>query len=251
MSQTDVFLGRVLVVEDEPDLAVLIQRHLSAIPVTVEWASDGETGLQRALSEAWDAVVLDVRLPRCDGLTVCQKVRGHNPGLPILMLTALGSEIDRVLGLEMGADDYLTKPFSVVELQARVRALIRRGRLLQSAISTTRDIGQDRDENSQSMTVQVGGLCIDKNRHRAWLDAVELCLTRREFDLLWQFASYPGQVFSRSELLVSVWGRSHEGYDHTVNSHINRLRGKFKELNQVSISIETVWGVGYRLKVQQ
>ena len=232
---------RVLIVEDEPDLASLIALHLAAIPVQTARVGDGREALERVNSAQWDLMILDIRLPGLDGLDVCKQVRITHPGLPILMLTALGSETDRVLGLELGADDYLTKPFSVLELQARVKAQLRRS-LVQANQS---------DEFAQDKKLRSGRLCVDRSRHRAWVGEKELSLTRREFDLLCHFLSSPGQVFSRTELLQDVWGCGHDGYDHTVNSHINRLRAKLRPLNNNADAIETVWGVGYRFLSMQ
>ena len=183
--------------------------------------------------------MLDVRLPGRDGLDICRVVRAANRAVPIMMLTALGTELDRVVGLEIGADDYLVKPFSVPELQARVRALLRRGRLLTHADDASGD-------SQTGATISIGELHIDSDSRRVWYSGSELNLTRREFDLLWHFASNPGVVFSRTDLFEAVWGQGHDGYDHTVNSHINRLRGKLKKIRDSGVSIHTVWGVGYR-----
>lgn len=228
--------SRVLIVEDEPDLAGLIALHLAAIPVGTEHVGDGREAVKQVNSAQWDLMILDIRLPGMDGLDVCKQVRMTHPRLPILMLTALGSETDRVLGLELGADDYLTKPFSVLELQARVKAQLRRSWAHENQAN----------EFTRDEKLQLGSLCIDRSCHRAWVGDTEISLTRREFDLLWHFTQNPGQVFSRTELLNDVWGCGHDGYDHTVNSHINRLRAKLRPLNNNADAIETVWGVGYR-----
>jgi DNA-binding response OmpR family regulator len=152
------------------------------------------------------------------------------------MLTARGSELDRVLGLELGADDYLTKPFSVLELRARIKALLRR------SMTTA-------EPAAEVARVEAGGLAIDREQRRVRLDGHLLTLTAREFDLLWHFAQHPGRVFTRSELLADVWGYGHDGYDHTVNSHINRLRSKLGDEREQARFIHTVWGVGYRFEV--
>lgn len=231
--------GRVLIVEDEQDLARLIVHHLGAISEHAESVDDGRQGLNRALSGPWDMLVLDIRLPGINGLELCRRVREQDPALPILMLTALGSELDRVMGLECGADDYLVKPFGILELQARARALMRRGRLARGARHS--DARPTRD------SYRAGALFVDRTSHRAWHGASELSLTRREFDLLAHFASHPGQVFTREQLLDAVWGSSHDGFDHTVNSHINRLRAKLRDTTDDPVRIETLWRVGYRL----
>jgi DNA-binding response OmpR family regulator len=232
---------RVLIVEDEPDLAGLIALHLAAIPVETAHAGNGHEAVKQVNNGQWDLMILDIRLPGMDGLDVCKRVRETHPALPILMLTALGTETDRVLGLELGADDYLTKPFSVLELQARVKAQLRR-----SSVQASQG-----GESSGVEKLRSGRLSIDRSCHRAWVGSEEISLTRREFDLLWHFISSPGQVFSRSELLKDVWGYGHDGYDHTVNSHINRLRSKLRPLNNNADAIETVWGVGYRFLAMQ
>jgi DNA-binding response OmpR family regulator len=229
---------RILVVEDEADLSELLQVHLSELPAQVCIASDGEQGLSMALAEHWDAIVLDLRLPRLGGLDVCREIRARCRYVPIMMLTARMTELDRVLGLELGADDYLTKPFSMLELQARIKALLRRaGHFNRSAEAT-----QSRSDEA----LQLGALHLDYASRRASLAGVDLVLTPREWDLLWFFAQQPGRVFSRSELLDKVWGYGHDGYDHTVNSHINRLRSKLGDGRNGAQYIHTVWGTGYR-----
>ena len=231
----------ILVIEDERDIAELIALHLADLPAAVTLAHDGPSGLQLALGRAWDAIVLDIRLPGLNGLDLCRELRMQLSPVPILMLTARGGELDRVLGLELGADDYLTKPFSVLELQARVKALLRR-----SAVTASRNAEAAAHKSS---LVEAGALRIDREHRRVWLAAAEIVLTPREFDLLWHFAQHPGRVFTRSELLADVWGYGHDGYDHTVNSHINRLRSKLGEDRSDSGFIHTVWGVGFRFEV--
>jgi DNA-binding response OmpR family regulator len=231
----------ILVIEDERDIAELIALHLSDLPAHVTLAHDGPSGLQLALQRPWDAIVLDIRLPGLNGLDLCREVRAQTSHVPILMLTARSGELDRVLGLELGADDYLTKPFSVLELQARVKALLRR-----SAVTAARTA----EVTAQKPTlVEQGRLTVDREQRRAWLAGIELVLTPREFDLLWHFIQHPGRVFTRTELLADVWGLGHDGYDHTVNSHINRLRSKLGDEREEAAFIHTVWGVGYRFEV--
>jgi DNA-binding response OmpR family regulator len=231
----------ILVIEDERDIAELIKLHLSDLPAQVTLASDGPGGLDLALTRTWDAIVLDIRLPGLNGLDLCREVRGQTSHVPILMLTARSSELDRVLGLELGADDYLTKPFSVLELQARVKALLRRSDV--TAARTAEAAAQN------PAFVEQGRLKVDRMQRRAWLAGSEVALTPREFDLLWHFVRHPGRVFTRTELLAEVWGYGHDGYDHTVNSHINRLRSKLGDDREESMCIHTVWGVGYRFEV--
>ena len=238
-------LPRILVVEDEPDIAELIVLHLSDLPATVSHAPDGSAGLHAALSEPWSAVVLDIRLPGLNGLDLCRELRARSNSVPVLMLTARNGELDRVLGLELGADDYLTKPFSVLELRARVRALLRR-----SALSAAGSPYGDRQADAAATLLEFPGLCVDRVQRRAWCGQAEVALTPREFDLLWHFVQQPGRVFTRSELLADVWGYGHDGYDHTVNSHINRLRSKLGGGRDDCPFIHTVWGVGYRFEVK-
>ncbi len=237
-----IALPRLLVIEDEPDLAALLVDQLGALPAAAQTACNGIDGLNRALREAWDLVVLDLRLPGMDGLEVLRRIVAAKPEQAVLVLTARASELDRVLGLEIGAEDYLTKPFSVLELRARCRVLLKRHRRL--AADRLRALEDGAVANLER--IRHDGLVIDRAQRRVWLDDTELALTPREFDLLWVFAAHPGKVFSRSALLDEVWGASHEGYEHTVNTHMNRLRGKLGDCRSAARYIETVWGVGYR-----
>jgi DNA-binding response OmpR family regulator len=229
---------RLLVVEDEHDIAALLELHLADLPATVTVARDGPEGLALALEGRFDALILDLRLPGLSGLDLCRTLRARGHDLPILMLTARSAELDRVLGLELGADDYVSKPFSVLELQARVRALLRR--------AAQRDAPTTATDPQQRMAA--ADLSIDRTQRRAWLAGQELVLTPREFDLLWHFMQHPGRAFTRAELLAQVWGYGHDGYDHTVNSHINRLRAKLGDDRSEARFIHTVWGVGYRFE---
>jgi DNA-binding response OmpR family regulator len=228
---------RLLVVEDESDIAELVSMTLGELPARVTIARDGVSGLRLATQQRWDAIVLDLRLPGLGGLDLCRELRAKGHATPLLMLTARGSELDRVLGLELGADDYLTKPFSVLELRARVRALLRRAATPRASAA-----------GAEPERIETGGLAIDREQRRVRLDGQEVALTAREFDLLWCFARHPGRVFTRSELLADVWGYGHDGYDHTVNSHINRLRAKLGDERESARFIHTVWGVGYRFE---
>jgi DNA-binding response OmpR family regulator len=226
---------RVLVIEDDSDIAHLIQVHLKEAGCDVTVEPDGERGLALALRGSFDLIILDLTLPGLDGLDVCRRLRERPGYVPILMLTARSSEVDRILGLEIGADDYLTKPFSLRELVARVKALSRRVEAFK---------GGDLKERTQS--ISAGGLTIETDKRTVTVDGREVDLTAREFDLLVQFASNPGRVYTRSQLLDLVWGYGHDGYEHTVNSHINRLRTKVEEDPAKPRYILTVWGVGYK-----
>ena len=228
---------RILVVEDERDIAELIRLHLDDLGLSVTIACDGITGLRKALSGSWNLIILDLRLPGMDGLEICRRLRQNSCAVPILMLTSKSSELDRVLGLELGADDYVTKPFSVLELIARVKAILRRTELTRESMS------KDKSE------IRAGCVKIDPATRCATVRGEAIDLTAREFDLLLHFAMNPGRVFRRLELLDNVWGYGHEGYEHTVNSHINRLRAKIEEDPAQPELIVTVWGVGYKMNV--
>lgn len=226
---------RILVVEDHRDIAELVALHLRDAGMEVDTASDGGEGLARALGTRYDLVILDLMLPGVSGLDLCRTLRSRDDYTPVLMLTAKSAELDRVVGLETGADDYLTKPFSIRELVARVKALFRRVDALAGAAA-----------DSGAPLLETGALRIDHARRSVTLRGLPVELTAREFDLLWYFAQHPGRVFSRSQLLDSVWGYGHDGYEHTVNSHINRLRAKIEDDPAHPRYIITVWGVGYK-----
>ena len=230
---------KVLVVEDDPDIAGLLGLHLQDLGCDVEIAADGALGLARATGSAdWSLIVLDLQLPSVDGLEICRQVRGHAGYTPILMLTARAGEPDRVLGLETGADDYLTKPFSVVEFAARVKAILRRAERL------------SRPSPVELRTTRFGELEIDLERRTAQRAGQRLDLTAREYDLLAFLAERPGRVFSRAQLLDQVWGTTHDTFEHTVNSHINRLRSKLEPDPSQPRYVVTVWGVGYRFALE-
>ena len=229
---------RILVIEDDADLRSLIGLHLRDLDAEIEEASDGQIGLEKATSSSWDLVILDLGLPNVDGTEICKRIRMKSDYTPILMLTARSSELDRVVGLEIGADDYLTKPFNVLELVARVKALFRRVDALAAPQDTENEI-------------RAGDLVINRERREVHLDDSPIRLTAKEFDLLCQFALHPGRVYTRADLLDQVWGYSHAGYEHTVNSHINRLRSKIEEDPSDPKYILTVWGVGYKFSDRQ
>jgi DNA-binding response OmpR family regulator len=227
-------MRRILVVEDNPDLADLVTLNLRDEGYAVESIGDGSLALAKLQAEPYDLVILDLMLPGMDGLMLCKQLRNRPDYLPILMLTAKSTELDRVLGLEVGADDYVTKPFSIRELMARVKALFRR-------VDAMGKVSAEKNEQ-----LDINGLIIDSDKRRVCLDGKEINLTSREFDLLLYFARHPGRVYSRSQLLDAVWGYGHEGYEHTVNSHINRLRAKIEDQPADPHFILTVWGVGYK-----
>lgn len=228
----------VLIIEDNPGIGELVRIHVAELGMNPVLCERGDTGLARFREGGIDLVILDLMLPGLDGLSVCREIRAGSGYVPVLMLTAKSTELDRVLGLEIGADDYLTKPFSVAELSARVKALFRRVDAMASAPAA--------ETSNEALTAD--GLRIDPARRRVFIHEQAVELTAREFDLLWHFASHPGRVFSRVQLLDAVWGYSHEGYEHTVNTHINRLRGKIETDPAHPAFIQTVWGVGYRFR---
>ena len=224
----------LLIVEDNADLASLIQLHLEDIQCTSDIASDGGKAMRLYEKNEYDLILLDLMLPVIDGIEVCKKMREQGAYIPIIMLTSKSSEIDRVVGLEVGADDYITKPFSIPELLARIKAQFR----------TIKALGQP--QNNMGDTIQADDLTIDLGKRQVTIKDENIELTAKEFDLLVYFAKHPGQVFRRSQLLDHVWGYQFEGYDHTVNTHINRLRIKIEKNPAKPFYILTVWGVGYK-----
>ncbi len=226
---------KILVVEDNKDLARLLELHLRDLTYEVDLAFDGDAGWAQITSNPYDLIILDLMLPGIDGLEICRRIRAQPTYTPILMLTSKSTELDRVLGLEIGADDYVTKPFSIRELMARVKAIFRRIDELQS----------DHRQNIQSL-ICAADLVIDPQKRTVLLSDKTIDLTAKEFDLLLHFARHAGRVFTRSQLLDEVWGYGHDGYEHTVNSHINRLRAKIEANPAQPDYILTVWGVGYK-----
>jgi DNA-binding response OmpR family regulator len=229
-------VATVLVAEDAVELAQVIARELEAVGYRVAHAADGQTALDLAAREQPDLVVLDWMLPRVDGLEVLRRLRQAS-ATPVLMLTARSEETDRVVGLEVGADDYLTKPFSMRELVARVRALLRRAELIRQTLSA------DRDDASQPLCR--GPLRLDPRAHQATLGDIALELSPTEFALLQLLLRSPGRAFSRAYLLDTVWQETYVGGDRSVDNVVLRLR---KKLGPLGDAVETVWGVGYRLR---
>jgi DNA-binding response OmpR family regulator len=226
--------NRILIVEDDGDIAELLQLHLRDEGYAISHAADGNQGMAMLEQGGWDALILDLMLPGVDGLEICRRARTMTRYTPIIITSARSSEVHRVLGLELGADDYLAKPFSMLELVARVKALFRR----QEAMS--------RNLRMDAGVLSFNDLTIDPIAREVHLHQQPVELTPREFDLLYFFARHPGQVFSRLSLLNQVWGYQHEGYEHTVNTHINRLRIKIERNPAEPERILTVWGMGYK-----
>ena len=226
---------KILIIEDNRDLARLLENHLRDLAFQVDLSFDGIAGLAKADSDNYDLVILDLMLPGLDGVEICQRLRRKSSYVPILMLTAKSSEMDRVVGLEVGADDYVTKPFSIRELIARVKAIFRRV-----------DELTDGAKEDFPAVIRIGDLVIDPIKRSAQIAGCSVDLTAKEFDLLLHFARNPGKVYTRSQLLDIVWGYGHDGYEHTVNSHINRLRAKIEEDPAHPAYVLTVWGIGYK-----
>jgi two-component system, OmpR family, response regulator ResD len=230
-SKTPVSAARVLVVEDDPTVREVVERYLEREGIVVDAVGDGLIALEHAESCWPDLVVLDLMLPGLDGLEVCRRLRAHAP-VPVIMLTARGDEDDRVMGLELGADDYIAKPFSPRELTLRVQAVLRR------AAGALQPVPDD-------ARIVVADLDIDIRGHDVTRAGERLALTVREFDLLVHFASHPGRVFRREELLEAVWGFTY-GDTATVTVHVRRLREKIETDPATPVHLTTVWGVGYR-----
>jgi DNA-binding response OmpR family regulator len=229
---------KLLIVEDDENIAELLQLHLREEGFAITHAPDGNLGMEKLKQGGWDALILDLMLPGVDGLEICRHARTMTRYTPIIIISARSSETHRVLGLELGADDYLAKPFSMLELVARVKALFRR-----------------QEAMSQNLKLDAGvltfdGLSIDPLARDVQLNHQPVELTPREFDLLYFFARHPDKVFSRLSLLNQVWGYEHEGYEHTVNTHINRLRIKIEDNPAEPNFIRTVWGKGYKFTAQ-
>jgi len=230
----------LLVVEDDENISSAISEYFSRAGYNVKTVEDGLMGVKTALEDPPDAVVLDLMLPKMDGLAVCRELREKVNYLPILMLTAKDDVVDKVLGLEMGADDYITKPFSLRELEARIKSVLRRGRT-----SSTSDGSKD------EAPIIRGKLRIDPARRDVTIGDRQVDLTPKEFDLLRLFAANPGRVFPRKYLLEKIWDYSYEGYDRTIDSHINRLRAKIEANPENPQMVLTVWGIGYKFSDEQ
>lgn len=224
----------ILIVEDNKDLLNLLKINLNDQGYEVITAQDGLSGLDSYHNHTPDLIILDVMMPKMDGFDVCKAIRKENAAVPILMLTAKAEEVDKVLGLEIGADDYMTKPFSIRELLARVKAIFRR-----MHVNTLTD-------ETDYKVLEFDDLILDTSKRKVTLSGNTIELTSKEYDLLLLFFSNPGKAYSREDLLNTVWGYSYEGYSHTVNSHINRLRSKIEKDASDPHYIRTVWGVGYR-----
>ena len=230
-------MEKVLIIEDDKDIADLIAIHIADLGFEIDKAFDGKEGLLKALNNVYKMILLDIRLPGLDGVEICKRIRQEKNHTPILMVTSKSEEVDKIIGLEVGADDYITKPFSIRELIARVKAILRRAELTQQV--KTSDVNQE---------IKCEGLYINVTLRNVEVRGKRIELSPKEFDLLVLFASNPGRTYTRTQLLDQVWGYQFEGYEHTVNSHINRLRTKIEQnLNEPQFLL-TTWGVGYRFR---
>jgi two-component system alkaline phosphatase synthesis response regulator PhoP len=225
----------ILIIEDDTEIVELLEIHLRDEGYSLNKSHNGAEGFDKAISETYDLIILDLMLPEMDGISLCQQLRGRDNNTPILMLTAKSEEVDRVLGLEAGADDYITKPFSIRELMARIKAMFRRLEM---------DVYQTQPPTKALLTF--GDLTIDYNKRKVTKQGQPIELTPKEFDLLWLLASQPGYSYNREQILNRVWGYEFEGYEHTVNSHINRLRSKIEPDLSNPTFILTKWGIGYQ-----
>lgn len=229
-------MSKILIVEDEEAIADLEKDYLELSGFAVEVANDGETGLNKALAEDYDLLILDLMLPGVDGFEICRKVRDEK-NTPIIMVSAKKDDIDKIRGLGLGADDYMTKPFSPSELVARVKAhLARYERLIGSAV----------EENK---VIEIRGLKIDTTARRVWVNGEERAFTTKEFDLLTFLASHPNHVYTKDELFSEIWDMESIGDIATVTVHIKKIREKIEYDTSNPQYIETIWGVGYRFKM--
>lgn len=228
---------RILIIEDDSEISNLLDIHLSDQGFKISKSFSGKKGLELARTGDFDLVILDIMLPEKDGLEICKEIRKMDRYIPVLILTSKSAEIDKVLGLELGADDYQTKPFSIREFIARIKAVIRR----EEGLKKSDNIGE---------SLQHGDLIIEASDHRVLLNGERIELTPKEFSLLYLMARHPGRTYTRADLLEQVWGYQFSGYEHTVNSHINRLRSKIEKDLASPQFILTSWGLGYRFNDQ-
>lgn len=230
-------MKKMLIVDDHAQITTVLRAYAEKAGFEVTVAHDGEAALQLAQQEHFTIILLDVMMPKKDGFEVCRELRVTS-NVPIIMITARGEDYEKIMGLEIGADDYIVKPFSPAEVMARVQAILRR-----IAIPPANEL--------QSNVLVRDTLRLDIEQYKAWIGATVLDLTKIEFELLWTLASYPGKVFSRENLLDTVWGLDYYGDARTVDSHIKRLRAKIAKNAQEQWLIETIWGVGYKFEEVQ
>jgi DNA-binding response OmpR family regulator len=231
-----ILMEKALIIEDDKDISELISIHLADMELEVDKSFDGKDGLIKALNNQYRFILLDIRLPNLDGFEICKRIRMEKNNTPILMLTSKSEEIDKVIGLEIGADDYISKPFGIRELLARIKAVLRRyDQSLQAGNE------EERELRCENLYMNVGMRIVEVSGRR-------IELSPKEFDLLIYLASNPGKTYSRMQLLNKIWGYEFEGFEHTVNSHINRLRSKIEKDMSNPEFILTTWGVGYKFR---
>ena len=228
-------MRKVLIIEDDIHIIGLLEIHLKDLNCEVVYATNGLDGLEMALNQPFDLVILDIMIPFMNGLELCRRIRAQFQKIPILIISAKAEEIDKVLGLETGADDYITKPFGIREFIARVNVIFRR-----------REISMTPSEETKNTFIRFGDLEIDIEKRKISLQGTRIELSPKEFELFVLMATNPGKSYSRQRLLNLVWGYDFDGYEHTVNSHINRLRGKIEPDLSKPKYILTTWGIGYR-----
>jgi DNA-binding response OmpR family regulator len=228
-------MKKILVIEDDIDIANLLKLHLTDLPSEVVHVADGNRGLEESLTGSYDLILLDIMLPGIDGIEVCRKVKSAGIITPIIMLTARSEEIDKVVGLELGANDYITKPFSIRELLARVKAVFRLREMIEESLVQKNEVDLD-----------FGELSINIQKRKVVVKGQKVELSPKEYELLVLMASNPGQSYSRTQLLNLIWGYDFDGYEHTINSHINRLRSKIESDMNKPNYILTTWAVGYK-----
>jgi two-component system alkaline phosphatase synthesis response regulator PhoP len=233
---------KILVVEDEPSIVKLIEFNLTKEGFIVDSALDGDIALQKIKVEMPDLIVLDLMLPRIDGLEVCRRIRTEKQHIPILMLTAKSDEFNKVLGLELGADDYMTKPFSIRELTARVKAIFRRMEAIRRS---------DEEEKTVDKSIQIGDILIDTDGYEVTRNGDLIDLTPKEFELLMYLANHRGKVLSRDQLLNAVWNYDFVGDSRIVDVHVSHLRDKIEQDSKKPLYIKTVRGVGYKLESKE
>lgn len=228
---------RILVVDDEKEIADLLELYLISDGFQVRKAYDAQDGLQIMKDEKIDLVLLDIMMPKIDGLEMCRRIRENN-NVPIIMVSAKTQELDKIVGLTTGADDYVTKPFNPLELMARIKSQLRRYRELNPA----------QEKKAESDIIQLRNITINKETHQVFVDGESIKLTPIEFDILYLLANHPGRVFSTDEIFEKVWNEKVYEANNTVMVHIRRLRGKMKDDTRADKIITTVWGVGYKIE---
>ena len=219
--------------DDNRQIASVLEEYLKKENHTPVLAADGEKALELFHKHPFDAVLLDVMMPKVDGFSVCREIR-KTSSVPVIMITARGEDFEKIMGLDIGADDYIVKPFSPNEVMARLRAVLRR---------------MQPREDEKAKTIEIGNLAVSSEDYLAKVGDKPLALTKKEFEILWTLAEHPGRVFSRDNLLESLWGYDYFGDTRTVDTHIKRLRAKVEAMNPEGFAIATIWGVGYRLEV--